>query len=768
MDNKSKITYNSDEAKNPLISASVLGASHFNIFERSLKVLEDAKEGLDFDFCEQLIRQIIPDIIITNNRDEQLVSVLGNVIPILNVTPTVIVRPYSEFGLADATTRLLSHCSHIFKQQVNLNDSNIPDILNSINSIIGKNSKISTCCAGALLIYLQANTEKTSINNNSSAIVQVLEKLHVLPFMQISSESMQALNIFSNEKHPNMHNSSKGKKEGISLFGLLDNTKTPLGKYTLQMWMLKPLQKVEEIEGRLNNIQLLLESRFTDHKDKYIKNLANIKKISASLERLWMFPSINDLQTIIKFLFACIEIKSVAIEFEDDKIPILHRICDCVDTELLRSIGTQIVNTELDKLNDIYDGLGSFLTTVAQDQSKNLPQNLVNSMTVVYFPQLGYLISLESNNMSEISNLGSLLKDWCHQFSTEERIYYKNSRMYELDEFLGDIHAHIVDREIEITQMLKQDIRHHSDYLIKINKHVAEFDCLLALSTVAKEQNWTKPLIDDSQDIIIRKGKHPLLEILLGDFIANDTNFSNQEKSSLVDTENNAVSLNTNLQIESTGNDDCSCNVMILTGANFSGKSIYGKQIALIVYLSHIGSYVPAQSAKIGITDRIETKIKESDSLVEKKSSFVSDLQQISRAIRNSTSKTLVILDEFGKGTLYQDGLGLFYAVLHYFITQQSKHPKVIAMTHYGEVYDIAQSDNISQRIQWREMCVVENTKKKEKVVYLYKIKHGVALNSYAFACAQLAGVPNKVINLAKKYKESLSESSKFGSNIFN
>ncbi|OMJ09831.1 DNA mismatch repair protein MSH5, partial [Smittium culicis] len=208
------------------VHGGVVGAAHYSFGNRALKVLEDSKENCSFDLCTSLVRQIIPDIIITNNKNEDLVEVLKKQIPIIMVTPNVTVTNTSDFQFSTGHNRLVSSCSHIAiseaQKQTNASDGSFltPDdsVFQWVSSILGNNSNLSIGCAGALLLYLQ----KTHISSKNSTVdtklVRTLVKLSVDPIMHISFETMQALDIFSSEKHPNMHIRSKQKKEGLSLF----------------------------------------------------------------------------------------------------------------------------------------------------------------------------------------------------------------------------------------------------------------------------------------------------------------------------------------------------------------------------------------------------------------------------------------------------------------------------------------------------------------------------------------------------------------------
>ena len=208
--------------------------------------------------------------------------------------------------------------------------------------------------------------------------------------------------------------------------------------------------------------------------------------------------------------------------------------------------------------------------------------------------------------------------------------------------------------EISIMHRLSETVLEYQEGLLTMTSACSELDCLLSFAHAARKQNYTRPTMTSENLLEIHQGRHPLQELCSDTFIPNDTNLSNQGPR-----------------------------MILLTGANASGKSVYLKQVALIVFMAHIGSFVPAVSSTIGITDKILTRLSTKESVSKQSSAFMLDLQQTQRALLNATPHSLVLLDEFGKGTTSTDGIGLFCAVMESFASRDLSCPKLIAATHF-------------------------------------------------------------------------------------
>ncbi|KAG1440741.1 hypothetical protein G6F56_011793 [Rhizopus delemar] len=233
-------------------------------------------------------------------------------------------------------------------------------------------------------------------------------------------------------------------------------------------------------------------------------------------------------------------------------------------------------------------------------------------------------------------------------------MYYKNERTK--------------DREIEIIQGLSERVLEYKVQFTELVDTLSYLDCLIALSVIALKFGYVRPVMTDTNVLEIKKGRHPLQELCVETFIPNDTHLEGGKGF-----ENNST----------VADDDRINSIQVVTGANFSGKSVYLKQVALVTFMAHIGSFVPASSATVGITDKLFTRTQTLETISKPQSAFAYDLQQLQKALSNSTCRSLVIIDEFGKGTENADGAALFCSILGYFLSMTDQCPKVLSSTHF-------------------------------------------------------------------------------------
>ncbi|GJZ17601.1 DNA mismatch repair protein MSH5 isoform X4, partial [Tanacetum coccineum] len=378
---------------------------------------------------------------------------------------------------------------------------------------------------------------------------------------------------------------------------------------------------------------------------------------------------------------------------------------------------------ELDELRQIYEELPEFLEEVSSLEHARIPYMSTHRLLpqVVYINQIGYLMCIFEEKLDE--DVLENIQDYEFAFSDEDgevrKFYYRNAKTRELDSLLGDIYHKILDMERAITRDLVSHILEFSIHLHNGVNFAAELDCFLSLALVARQNNYVRPMLTPENVLDIRNGRHVLQEMAVDTFIPNDTKIIDHG------------------------------NVHIITGPNYSGKSIYIKQVALIVFLAHIGSFVPADAAKVGLTDRIFCAMG-GKLMTAEQSTFMIDLHQVGMMLRHATSRSLCLLDEFGKGTLTEDGVGLLGGTIEHFISMRAP-PKVLICTHLTQIFvdsHLSQSD----KVKYYTMSVLRpdnNSEDIEEIVFLYRLIPGHALLSYGLHCAQLAGVPQDVIKRA-------------------
>lgn len=308
----------------------------------------------------------------------------------------------------------------------------------------------------------------------------------------------------------------------------------------------------------------------------------------------------------------------------------------------------------------------------------------------------------------------------------------------------------IKDREIEIIYALGVKILQHEELLIRTSELCGDLDCLVALAIGARKYNLFQPRVVEHNVIRIKGGRHLLQELTVPSYVPNDTFIVGGSGIEGVSDET-VNTLLTNASSPSQRNTE-GPSLLIMTGPNYSGKSVYLKQIALIVYLAHIGSFVPAESAIIGLTDKILTRITTQESISRNESAFMIDLQQVALATTLATRRSLVLIDEFGKGTSSVDGAGLACGVFEHFLSLGPEMPKVLGATHFHEIFENGYLEpRASLSFGHMEVQVDKHAEEVEhQITYLYNFVPGRSMASFGTCCAALNGIDPAIIERAE------------------
>ncbi|KAF8244532.1 hypothetical protein K440DRAFT_513134, partial [Wilcoxina mikolae CBS 423.85] len=614
----------------------------------------------------------------------------------------VLIRPSGEFSYDAAKRKLIA---------LRIGEDSGPDIqvpadLHDVSSDgqsrgkllklaawINIDSKTTVGCAGAVLAYLQRKKAiETGTNRNERLEISSVEMFSLANVMFVNADTICSLQIFENESHPNFHMQGKGGrgKEGLSLFGILNLTCSPLGHRMLKQWFLRPSLSIDVIHERQESVAILLRddnAHVLSNLGKSLKRVKNIPKILGQLKRgKGGGQRGGEWNSLLDFVFNALKIRNIIQELGGgNRVPILKKIMDTFAVIYLQNVGQMIadtidfdesaqanrvvvksnVDTQLDEMRRMFAGMGDMLSEVARQitTSAALPRNIATTLNVIYFPQIGYLITVPGvpitplNSVSESTETEEVRpvfvgENWEFQFCTATNWYYKNPQMREMDDYFGDMYGLIGDREIEIIHELQVRVLEHEKVLIECVRVCSELDCLMALAEAAAKYKYTRPVMTEQNILKVTKGRHPLQELCVPAYVENNgflvggRGTPDQEPGSRSDT-------------VATEEETEGPNVILLTGPNYSGKSVYLKQMALIVYMAHIGCFVPAEHATIGITDKILTRIQTRESVSKIQSAFMIDLQQIALSLRLCTRRSLLIIDEFGKGTDSSDGAGL-------------------------------------------------------------------------------------------------------------
>ncbi|KFY67615.1 hypothetical protein V496_01506 [Pseudogymnoascus sp. VKM F-4515 (FW-2607)] len=646
-------------------------------------------------------------------------------------------------------------------------------------------SRVSIGCAGAVLSYLARRRTTEYLPGDHEALVAfhvgTIEMFSLANLMFINTDTLNSLQILQSEFHPNTHmqgptKSNSGAKESLSVYGLFRQlAHTPQGKHKLRQVFLRPSLELSLIQERHNTIAVFLRSGNADALDTITHSLKRIKNIRTVLIHLMKGVSAPTSKggaikqgiwgSLQQFTFHSLKVVDAIRSIEDgENLAIVGKIVkELQPTELHvvgelitqtvdfsesdlhhRTIVVQGVDPDLDNLKRTYDGLEDFLSQVATKLIAELPEWAAQYVkNCIFFPQLGFLTVVTLDPETGRGNYeGQGLDDnsWNLSFCTEDMGYYKNHQMKELDSHFGDMYGMICDREIEIIHGLAVGVLKHEKVLKDTSDIIGDLDCLVALAQGARKHNLLPPRMTNDNVIDITGGRHLLQELTVPSYVANDAFIQGGAGE---DIDITVIS----------GNDSQpeGPSLLLMTGPNYSGKSVYLKQIALIVYMAHIGSFVPADSATIGLTDKILTRIATRESISRVQSAFMIDLQQIALATTLATRRSLIVIDEFGKGTNSSDGAGLACGVFEYFLSLGVNRPKVLGATHFHEIFTSgALQDRPELAFGHMEVRVDKDGESVEdQVTYLYNYTPGKSMSSFGTCCAAMNGIDPAIVERA-------------------
>ncbi|KAL8961011.1 MAG: hypothetical protein Q9193_002376 [Seirophora villosa] len=476
--------------------------------------------------------------------------------------------------------------------------------------------------------------------------------------------------------HPQSHNqgpSTSGSKEGLSVYGLFHHfARTPQGKNLLRQYFLRPSADIDVINERLDASSVFLRPDNTRLLDSMTKSLGQIKNMRTVVIHLrkgisnGMGKGSGGIRSGVWSSLRSFAFHALQVDFPSS-------------AEMHRTVVKPGIDDDLDHMKQTYDGLEDLLKKTSENIAETVPYQYGLDLNVIFFPQIGFLISMvidpetgRSNYEGDDTGNGG----WDRIFSTASRVYYKDFRMRQLDETFGDIYAIIcvlADREIEIIYNLGQDVLQYEALLAKASDVCGELDSLLALAQGAATYKLARPRMTGENILHIKGGRHPLQELTVPSYVANDTfihgggGISSHVNDSGNDERQTAVS-----PAAVHGAQD-QASMLMMTGPNYSGKSVHLKHVALIVYMAHVGCFVPADAATIGLTDRILTRIATKETITRAQSAFMIDLQQVAKALSQATQR---------------NGAGLACGLFEHFLSLGIERPKVLAATHFHEIFE--------------------------------------------------------------------------------
>ena len=569
-----------------------------------------------------------------------------------------------------------------------------------------ENHDLAIIAASACINYVELNSFGKTKHINS------ITKIDSSEYMHIDSFTIKNLEIFE----------SLNNNQDATLINVIDKTQTASGSRLLKKNLLKPLKNLKKINCRLDSISELIKNN-NEFNMVYeaLEQVSDIERIVVKIANNKSNPrDIINLSTSLKVIDLIKNIIKPSmknfckkINESNDLSKIINIISKTIKEEPSVNIlkGGYILegySKELDELRDISKKANDWL--VAYQENERSKHN-IPSLKINFNKVFGYYIDVTKTHIDKVPDYYIRKQTLVNN----ERYFTNELKDYE-DKILtaGD---QIIEIENKIFKKLLEEILFYGKEIQENSKILSEIDVYVSNAYIAIENNYTKPILNESSNYILKKSRHPVVERLLPfgeEFIENDLK---------LDYKKNQIG--------------------IITGPNMAGKSTYLRQIALISLLAQSGSYVPAEKCEIGIIDKLFTRVGASDNLAGGESTFLVEMNETANILNNATNKSLVILDEIGRGTSTFDGISLAWAITEYLHNNKKCKPRTLFATHYHELISLADSLDSCFNLN------IEVQEYKNEVIFLRKIQPGGASKSYGIHVAKLAGIPNEVINRA-------------------
>ncbi|XP_060019218.1 mutS protein homolog 5 isoform X1 [Lagenorhynchus albirostris] len=778
-----------------LWSSGYLGIAYYDTSDSTIYFMPDAPDHESLQLLQRVLDEIDPQSVVTSaKQDENMTRFLGKLASQEHrepKRPEIILLPSVDFGLEISKQRLLSG-----------NYSFIPDSMTATEKILFLSSIIPFDCLltvralGGLLKFLGRRRIGVELEDyNVSIPILGFKKFALTHLVSIDQDTYSVLQIFKSEPHPSVYKVASGLKEGLSLFGILNRCRCKWGEKLLslsrrraqapdaqaqwprpmgpaaprhvgssrtgartrvpcmagglpttappgkpRLWFTRPTQDLEELNSRLDVIQFFLLPQNLDMAQMLHRLLGHIKNVPLILKRMKLsHTKVSDWQVLYKTVYSALGLRDacrslpqsiqlfrdIAQEFSDDLHHIASLIGKVVDFEgsLAENRFTVLPNIdpEIDEKKRRLTGLPSFLTEVARKELENLDPR-IPSCSVIYIPLIGFLLCIPRlPSMVETSDFEIEGLDF--MFLSEEKLHYRSARTKELDALLGDLHCDIRDQETLLMYQLQCQVLARAAVLTQVLDLASRLDVLLALASAARDYGYSRPRYSPRLlGVRIQNGRHPLMELCARTFVPNSAECGGYKGR-----------------------------VKVITGPNSSGKSIYLKQVGLITFMALVGSFVPAEEAEIGAVDAIFTRIHSCESISLGLSTFMIDLnQQVAKAVNNATERSLVLIDEFGKGTNTVDGLALLAAVIRHWLALGPTCPHIFVATNFLSLIQLQLLPQ-GPLVQYLTMETCEDG---NDLVFFYQVCEGVANASHASHTAAQAGLPEKLVARGKEVSD--------------
>jgi DNA mismatch repair protein MutS len=566
--------------------------------------------------------------------------------------------------------------------------------------------------AGAALRYVQ-ETQRAA-----AAHIADLNYFEANEFMILDAVTLRNLEIAEPQS---------GSDKRRTLFGVIDQTVTNMGSRLLKSWLLRPSIRRGEIEARATAVEELCDSILRDRLRVSLKEISDLERLIGRLNMNTATP--RDLLALSRSLNQVPNLKKSLSDASSSLLLVLHEnifelpeIKDLIKTAISENPPLNIsdggairdgFNTELDELRNLSRDAKQ---TIAQFEENEKRRSGIASLRVKFNNVFGYFIEISKSNLSRVP------EDYERRQTLVNAERFTTPQLKEWERKILGAEERILEIETELFGQIRSTVAQETKNLQTTARALATLDALAALSETASRRNFVRPVLHDGDEIEIKDGRHPVVEAFLSEpFVPNDLYLNNSTDR-----------------------------LLIITGPNMGGKSTVLRQTAIIQILAQIGSFVPARQAKLPIVDRVWTRVGASDDLASGRSTFMVEMTETAAILHNATPRSLVLLDEIGRGTSTFDGLSIAWSVAE-FLHDSSEHAaKTLFATHYHELTELAERLPGSQNYQ------ITASERGGEVVFLHKLERGRATKSYGIAVARLAGLPPEVIARAREVLERL------------
>ena len=569
-----------------------------------------------------------------------------------------------------------------------------------------------TASIGALLMYLN-DTQKSEPSQFKELVIR-----NIANTMQLDRSTMRNLELLETLYDKDVHG---------SLLGVLNKTHTAMGARLLKSFLREPLKDADEINLRLDAVEELKNNPIVANNiTNSLKHVYDFQRLTAKIatkrangrDLIALKTTLAELPDILdnlEYLDSQL-IREIALDVDD--FGSLHDMIEQAivdEPPFIITEGGMIKAGYSEELDNLKASIADAKTWIANLESSEKERTGIKTLKVGFNKVFGYYIDVSKGMIDRVPD------DYVRKQTLVNNERYITPELKEKENMVFSAETKINKLEYEIFKALREAIEPYIEALQKASAAIALLDVMISFAKVATDNGYVKPVVNDSDVIDIKKGRHPSVEQIIGSgmFVSNDT-FVNESNNSM----------------------------LIITGPNMSGKSTYMRQTAIIVLMAQIGCFVPAESATIGVVDRVFTRIGASDNLAYGQSTFYIEMSELANILRHATSRSLIILDEIGRGTSTFDGLSIAWATVEY-LCKENNHIRTMFATHYHELTALADSYN---NIHNLSVAVAEDG---NNVVFLHNIVDGAASKSYGIHVAKIAGVPEEIrVNAKIKLRE--------------